>query len=54
MVALPLVPALSFFLLTCCSVSRSARRDVLDLADTDFDYLAAEHETMLVLFYAPW
>ncbi|CAL8293129.1 unnamed protein product [Merluccius merluccius] len=30
------------------------RRDVLELGDADFDYLAAEHETMLVMFYAPW
>uniref|UniRef100_A0A4W5Q4Q2 Protein disulfide-isomerase A3 n=1 Tax=Hucho hucho TaxID=62062 RepID=A0A4W5Q4Q2_9TELE len=31
-----------------------ARGDVLELGDVDFDYLAAEHETMLVKFYAPW
>uniref|UniRef100_A0A8C7IX25 Protein disulfide-isomerase n=1 Tax=Oncorhynchus kisutch TaxID=8019 RepID=A0A8C7IX25_ONCKI len=31
-----------------------ARGDVLELGDADFDYLAAEHETMLVKFYAPW
>ncbi|XP_030644331.1 protein disulfide isomerase family A, member 8 [Chanos chanos] len=30
------------------------RSDVLVLTDADFDYLAAEHETMLVKFYAPW
>uniref|UniRef100_A0A8C6U6N2 Protein disulfide-isomerase n=1 Tax=Neogobius melanostomus TaxID=47308 RepID=A0A8C6U6N2_9GOBI len=29
-------------------------RDVLELTDADFDYLATEHETMLVKFYAPW
>uniref|UniRef100_A0A672ZFT1 Protein disulfide-isomerase n=1 Tax=Sphaeramia orbicularis TaxID=375764 RepID=A0A672ZFT1_9TELE len=29
-------------------------RDVLELGDADFDYLATEHETMLVKFYAPW
>eukprot|EP00064_Thunnus_orientalis_P022829 superscaffoldBa00008055_g23049 len=28
--------------------------DVLELGDADFDYLATEHETMLVKFYAPW
>ncbi|KAJ8273537.1 hypothetical protein GJAV_G00102730 [Gymnothorax javanicus] len=28
--------------------------DVLELSDSDFDYTAAEHETMLVKFYAPW
>ncbi|XP_029022462.1 protein disulfide isomerase family A, member 8 [Betta splendens] len=31
-----------------------SRRDVLELGDADFDYLAAEHETMLLKFYAPW
>ncbi|XP_068188617.1 protein disulfide isomerase family A, member 8 [Antennarius striatus] len=30
------------------------RRDVLELGDADFDYLATEQETMLVKFYAPW
>lgn len=28
--------------------------NVLELGDADFDYLATEHETMLVKFYAPW
>lgn len=32
----------------------AARTDVLELGDADFDYLATEHETMLVKFYAPW
>ncbi|XP_054619260.1 protein disulfide isomerase family A, member 8 isoform X2 [Dunckerocampus dactyliophorus] len=32
----------------------SSRRDVLKLGDADFDYLAIEHDTMLVKFYAPW
>ncbi|KAF6738180.1 Protein disulfide-isomerase A3 [Oryzias melastigma] len=32
----------------------SGRRDVVELGDADFDYLATEHETMLVKFYAPW
>lgn len=31
-----------------------AKGDVLELGDEDFDYLASEHETMLVKFYAPW
>ncbi|CAN9503564.1 unnamed protein product [Ophioblennius macclurei] len=31
-----------------------AHHDVLELGDADFDYLASEHETMLVKFYAPW
>ncbi|KAG9279612.1 protein disulfide-isomerase A3-like [Astyanax mexicanus] len=34
--------------------SVSARSDVVELTDVDFDYVAAEHETMLVKFYAPW
>nr|NP_001003517.1 protein disulfide isomerase family A, member 8 precursor [Danio rerio]AAH77131.1 Zgc:100906 [Danio rerio] len=39
-----------------CSLSSSAREhsDVLKLTDADFDYLAPEHETLLVKFYAPW
>uniref|UniRef100_A0A3B1II08 protein disulfide-isomerase n=1 Tax=Astyanax mexicanus TaxID=7994 RepID=A0A3B1II08_ASTMX len=32
--------------------SVSARSDVVELTDVDFDYVAAEHETMLVKFYA--
>ncbi|XP_057684504.1 protein disulfide-isomerase A3-like isoform X2 [Corythoichthys intestinalis] len=28
--------------------------DVIALGDADFDYLATEHDTMLVKFYAPW
>ncbi|XP_064201545.1 protein disulfide isomerase family A, member 7 [Anguilla rostrata] len=31
-----------------------AGSDVLELSDSDFDYTAAEHETMLVEFFAPW
>ncbi|KAJ3608561.1 hypothetical protein NHX12_023092 [Muraenolepis orangiensis] len=42
--------------LLCVSVTLSARRedDVLELRDEDFNYLTTEHETMLVMFYAPW
>ncbi|XP_033830837.2 protein disulfide isomerase family A, member 8 [Periophthalmus magnuspinnatus] len=43
-----------FFLLLSFDTAGPARRDVLELADADFDYLATEHETMLVKFYAPW
>ncbi|XP_063054627.1 protein disulfide-isomerase A3-like [Engraulis encrasicolus] len=32
----------------------AASSDVLDLGDADFDYIAAEHDTMLVEFFAPW
>ncbi|CAL1583974.1 unnamed protein product [Knipowitschia caucasica] len=49
-----LVLHLVFFTLAFRAFAESARRDVLVLADGDFDYLATEHETMLVQFYAPW
>ncbi|TWW65922.1 Protein disulfide-isomerase A3, partial [Takifugu flavidus] len=42
------------FLLYCFPGASSTRQDVLELGDADFDYLATEHETMLVKFYAPW
>ncbi|KAI5087374.1 protein disulfide-isomerase A3 precursor [Silurus meridionalis] len=32
----------------------AGRSDVMKLKDLDFDYIAAEQETMLVKFYAPW
>ncbi|KAM9738412.1 protein disulfide-isomerase A3-like [Menidia menidia] len=48
------LPAVTVTLLSCFPVAMSSRRDVLELGDSDFDYLAAEHETMLVKFYAPW
>ncbi|XP_059206610.1 protein disulfide-isomerase A3-like [Centropristis striata] len=41
-------------LLAALPAALCTRRDVLELGDADFDYLAAEHETMLVKFYAPW
>lgn len=47
-----LLPALGFALLA--AVAAAVRTDVLELGDADFDYLATEHETMLVKFYAPW
>ncbi|CAL8299492.1 unnamed protein product [Lota lota] len=40
--------------LLCVALTTCEKRDVLELGDADFDYLAAEHETMLVMFYAPW
>lgn len=42
------------FLLYCFPGTGCSRQDVLELGDADFDYLATEHETMLVKFYAPW
>uniref|UniRef100_A0A3Q0RH87 Protein disulfide-isomerase n=1 Tax=Amphilophus citrinellus TaxID=61819 RepID=A0A3Q0RH87_AMPCI len=46
--------AVTLVLLSGFSAAASAHREVLVLGDTDFDYLATEHETMLVKFYAPW
>lgn len=46
--------AVSLALLCVCPVSASSRKDALELGDADFEYLATEHETMLVKFYAPW
>lgn len=51
--AAALLPAFTFALLSCFPAV-SSRRDVLELGDVDFDYLATGHETMLVKFYAPW
>ncbi|KAI2652675.1 Protein disulfide-isomerase A3 [Labeo rohita] len=44
-----------FCLLAVCVLSSAARgrSDVLELKDADFDYIAPEHETLLVKFYAP-
>ncbi|XP_071401704.1 protein disulfide-isomerase A3-like, partial [Centroberyx affinis] len=47
------LPAVTVTLLSLC-VAVLSRGDVLELGDADFDYLATEHETMLVKFYAPW
>lgn len=44
--------SVSFILIAAVYVA--ARSAVLELGDADFDYMAAEHETMLVKFYAPW
>ncbi|XP_044028040.1 protein disulfide-isomerase A3-like [Siniperca chuatsi] len=52
--AVRVLPAVTFALLSCFPAAVSSRRDVLELGDADFDYLATEHETMLVKFYAPW
>uniref|UniRef100_A0A669DED6 Protein disulfide-isomerase n=1 Tax=Oreochromis niloticus TaxID=8128 RepID=A0A669DED6_ORENI len=47
-------PAVTLVVLSGFPAAVSSRRDVLELGDADFDYLATEHETMLVKFYAPW
>ncbi|XP_062265582.1 protein disulfide isomerase family A, member 8 [Platichthys flesus] len=52
--AVRLLHAVTLSLLTCFPATVLTRRDVLELGDADFDYLATEHETMLVTFYAPW
>ncbi|TRZ01353.1 hypothetical protein DNTS_033244 [Danionella cerebrum] len=46
-------PAGKKVILWTSSLARG-RSDVLELKDADFDYLAPEHETLLVKFYAPW
>lgn len=49
-----ILPAVTLVLLFYFLAAVSSRRDVIELGNTDFDYLATEHETMLVKFYAPW
>ncbi|CAH0562010.1 unnamed protein product [Brassicogethes aeneus] len=41
---------LCLFYLSC----NAKEEDVLELGDSDFDSIIAEHETALVMFYAPW
>ena len=41
-------------LLCALALTLGDRRDVLELGDEEFEYLAAEHETLLVMFHAPW
>lgn len=43
----------TFVFLTLSAVCFAGEQDVLELGDSDFD-LIAEHETALVMFYAPW
>ncbi|XP_007566541.1 protein disulfide-isomerase A3-like [Poecilia formosa] len=54
MPVIPVLSAVSLALVSLCPTALCARRDVLELGDADFDYLATEHDTMLVKFYAPW
>jgi len=49
-----LLPVVALALWSGFPAAVSSRRDALELGDADFDYLATEHETMLVMFYAPW
>lgn len=42
-------------LISClCYTAFSKEEDVIDLGDSDFSTKLAEHETALVMFYAPW
>lgn len=42
------------FLLGVIYLCKAAEEDVLDLTDSDFSTVIAQHETALVMFYAPW
>lgn len=33
---------------------KAAEEDVLDLTDADFSSVISQHDTALVMFYAPW
>lgn len=35
-------------------LSKATEEDVLELTDADFSSAIAQHETALVMFYAPW
>ncbi|XP_076157581.1 protein disulfide isomerase family A, member 8 [Alosa pseudoharengus] len=54
MKAILLYPPAFVSFIVFAAVHVAARSAVLELGDADFDYLAAEQETMLVKFYAPW
>ncbi|XP_013133156.1 PREDICTED: protein disulfide-isomerase A3 [Papilio polytes] len=41
-------------LLSLIYLCKAAEEDVLDLTDSDFSSLVSEHDTALVMFYAPW
>lgn len=46
---------LTYLLLSSlCYFTFAAETDVLELTDIDFSSQVAEHETVLVMFYAPW
>ncbi|GBO99244.1 Protein disulfide-isomerase A3 [Eumeta japonica] len=40
--------------LVLVSLCRSAEEDVLELSDSDFSSVIEQHDTALVMFYAPW
>lgn len=37
-----------------CTLCFATEHDVIDLTDSDFSTRIGEHETVLVMFYAPW
>lgn len=41
-------------LLTLCTICLATEQDVLEFGDSDFKSGVAQHETVLVMFYAPW
>jgi protein disulfide isomerase family A protein 3 len=43
-----------FVLCFLYSVCSAKEEDVLEFSDSDFESGIAEHETALVMFYAPW
>jgi hypothetical protein len=42
------------FLYSLFYISLAAESDVVELTDDDFSTRISEHETVLVMFYAPW
>lgn len=40
--------------LVIVGLANAAEQDVLELSDGDFSSTLAQHETTLVMFYAPW
>lgn len=44
----------SIFLYSLFYFSLAAETDVIELSDDDFSARISEHETVLVMFYAPW
>lgn len=43
-----------FLVLIAVSYGLASEQDVLEYGDSDFNTRIAEHETALVMFYAPW
>ncbi|XP_065165106.1 protein disulfide-isomerase A3 [Atheta coriaria] len=43
-----------FCFVALLAATRAGEADVLDLTDADFDSRLAQHDTALVMFYAPW